>query len=138
MPGKIGREWEYFESGEEVAGLVVVQVLEVGPTQSSTRYMVRQTCCGDESEWTHASVRKRRTKGNTECAICTRRRLAREMGEGNKGGSWAARRAEKLAQRAATVRVESGTWAGEYTLLGPMGHRLGYGGADREIARGSE
>lgn len=137
MPDYGKREWHHYDVGDEVAGLVINAVLEQGDTQSSTRYWVRQTCCGAEGEWTHKSVRKRIRKGNTECAICTRRKVARQMGKGNRGRDIQAERAAQTAETIAVV-IEHGQWAGRYPMLHPMGHRLGSRGADNLIWRGNE
>lgn len=82
-----------------------------------------------DREMTHVGIDKRARAGNLKCNGCTRRRLAVAMGEGNRGQSCTLRRAAKRARDKAVV-IESGPWAGRYALLGPMGHRLGYRGAD--------
>ena len=137
MPGKGARAWSYFEPGSEVSGLRVVDLLKPCDKKHETVYRVILLCCESEREMTHVAIEKRVRRGNRECAGCTRRRLARQMGEGNRGESPAMRRAAKQA-RERTVVIESGSWAGRYALLSPMGHRLGYRGADYSIVRGGE
>ena len=124
MPGKGARAWAYFEPGYEVSGLRVAELLDPGEKKHETVYRVAMLCCEDERKMTHTAIDKRARKGNVECSGCTQRRLAKEMGENNRGKSVALRRDAKRAQERAVV-IDDGPWAGRYALLSPNGDRFG-------------
>jgi hypothetical protein len=60
MPG-VSYVWEYFTAGQEVpdAGITVLDVIDRGHKQTTTRYRVRMDCCGTEVTITHSQIRKR-------------------------------------------------------------------------------
>ena len=117
MPGAGSRVWDYYDAGDTLAGLTVLDRLNDEPTQDRVLYLVEWQCCKRVQPLTHAAIKRRVDRGRaTFCSSCaaharTATRLGQPMPTPDE------------QQGASRVVIESGPWAGTYWHFGQLGPR---------------
>lgn len=69
------QQWGLYYKGDEMAGLLILAVLNEEPDSRKRKYLVRHLKCGAEYEMAHPSIIARQKGGRyDECKICRQRK----------------------------------------------------------------
>ena len=72
--------WTPFNVGDEIIGLVIISVINVGNYQNNTNYKIRYLCCGREEETTHEKLAQRVRRNAKLCVTCARKQNGKNFG----------------------------------------------------------